>query len=90
MRKEIIQIDNKIEIFYDKKVLGTFKIISNSLTGEFILFSSEEDSLGFCLMECCYKNVLQKESSRHYITLSNIIGEELYEHQEDILSNLVN
>ena len=38
MAKEIIQVDNKMKDFHGIPLIGTFKVKSNSLSGEFILF----------------------------------------------------
>jgi len=90
MAKEIIQVDNKIEMYWEHKVLGTFKINSNSLSGEFIVFITEDDSMAFVLMECYKKGIPQKDYSPAWTKLSEIIGSELYENQEEVLEHLNN
>jgi len=89
MAKEIIQVDNKIEMYYDKKVLGTFKIKSNSLSGEFIVFMTEDDNMAFVLMECYKENILQEYPNPTWTKLSRIVGNELYANQEEILEHLL-
>ena len=87
MKKEIIQIKNKIQDFHGRKVLATFKVVSNSLSGEFILFE-RDDNLGFCLTKCFKNNKLKSSKSSAYTKLSDEIGYELFNNQEEIMDNL--
>ena len=86
MTKEIIQVDNKMKDFHGNPLLGSFKVKSNSLSGEFILFMKGEN-LSFCLTECYKNGKIQKQGSSSYTKLGNEIGYELYEKQEEIMSN---
>ena len=84
MAKEIIQVDNKMKDFHGIPLIGTFKVKSNSLSGEFILFMKEEN-LSFCLTECYKNGKTQKPGSLSYTKLGNEIGYELYEKQEELM-----
>jgi hypothetical protein len=87
MKKEITQVENKMKDFHGKPLLGTFEIISNSLSGEFILFE-DGDNLGFCITKCNKNGKIQNDKSSAYHKLGNEIGNNLAENQEEIMEFL--
>ena len=87
-KREITQIKNKIKNFHGNPVLATYEIVSNSLSGEFILFFND-DNLGFALTKCFKKDKPQSIKSPAYTKLSNQIGYDLVEKIEEMANNIV-
>ena len=88
MTKEINRVENKMNEFFGNEVLATFNIINNTTSGEFIIFETKDDNIGFVLTKCHSGGKLQKEHSKTWKKLSNIIGNELAENIDEVLANI--
>ena len=86
--KSITQIPNKLDKFFDSEVLATFKIINNNTSGEFIIFETDNDYIGFVMTKCYSGGKLQKEHSKTWKKLSNIVGQELADNIDEVLNNI--